>query len=215
MDSLSHCASQCHFIPWVHTIYSHPAKAQRIRYCPTPWETETLAQWFLRTELGRGREMDKWWRALIEVTSFSKEKYVRQRLCFASINWSLLPAFLLCFCLNGSSNTKVSVLWGWREKGMRACVPHHATRQPFRPWLSPYHPRPSPSRLSKSFEVLSVWGSLSSRGLICSQIKTRPHKSLYFVFWLDGGIFGGYRSQSVWKWVVNEHHRSSCFWMAP
>lgn len=83
-------------MPCLHTIniYKHPAQARR-RYCPTfgkCWPRDPLRTWF-----ERGKGVDKWWRRLVEVTSFSKEKYGKQRLCFASANWFLVPAFLLSF----------------------------------------------------------------------------------------------------------------------
>ena len=82
-------------------------------------------------------------------------------------------------------------------------------------WLFPHLPRLSPPRCNKSPEVLSVSGQLPAAPS-CSQIKTRPVISLYFAFWLHGGISSGYCSQSIWKWVVNdEYRRSSCLWMAP
>lgn len=121
---------------------------------------------------------------------------MRPTLCFASVSWSLVPASLLSF----------PSWFQWKQQHNAAHVTRIKTERgqccrylPLQwSWLFPHLPRLSPPRCNKSPEVLSVSGQLPAAPS-CSQIKTRPVISLYFAFWLHGGISSGYCSQSIWK----------------
>lgn len=146
---------------------------------------------------------------------FSKEKHMRQRLCFSSVNLSLVPAFLLLF----------SSLFEWEQQHKSVHIVRRREKGPeglfVVPCYLPIIPGPGSSLLihacpyAKIPEVLSVLGQFPVASS-CSQIKTRPLRPLYFVFRRYDWIFSWYCSQSLWKRVVNdEHHRSSCLRMAP
>lgn len=81
---------------------------------------------------------------------------------------------------------------------------------------------PSPSFKSKALKTakeprspLSVGPASCSLVLFLNRNQTSSDLCILHSAWMVG-IFWGYCSQSVWKWVVNdEYHRSSCLWMAP
>lgn len=194
------------FMPCLHTTSNDPAELQR-RHSTTPWKQ---AQWSFRTWLARGTKVDRWWRReYVEVSPFGKGKNVRQTLGFASVNLSLvLIPISLSFIISMERATQSCPCRPQdkdRKESLMGCVPHHTSNlvclppTPFPLVLA----LPSPSTAIPTGTQQEPRGPLSIRLLpaasSCSQIKTRSFTSLYFAFWLDGGISSGYCSQSVWK----------------
>lgn len=167
-------------MPCLHTIYEHPAKA---------WGDTVL----LFGNAGPGIPLGP---GLKEVESGQmvnkacRSHFLRQReicetktlLCKCQlVPCPSIPTFLSLIILMEAATLKCPHHEDEERKGLSACESHHTACQPCLAWLSSHPPCLSPSRHSKSPEVLWVSRQLPVASF-CSQIKTRPLRSLYLSF---------------------------------
>lgn len=141
------------------------------------WDTPVLSS--PRPGWWGGREVNTWWRGeYVEVSSFGKENNGRQTSCLAhcpcfptSLPCSLLEWDQQSKAVHDNENEEREGLWPRRTMLASLACPGSGPRPSLIPYPRP-HRGPNPEVLIASRQPFAA----SS----CSQIKTRPFRSLYF-----------------------------------